>query len=110
MFRENPEIAALRDDPEVRAFAQTEAERSGRPVDVDLALIDAYIKYAKAKFPGDAKVQDMAEKYLKAIENTLEYKQAGTAEDQLRQSSVLNDRPIFGTIKAQRLFRLQRGR
>ncbi len=112
MFRENKNIADLREANEhgLRDFASKAARRLGHRVDVDLALIDEYIKSEMLRLPGSERVQTMAGQYEAAIEEALAYKQDMNEKNGLRSASVLMDQPILGTVREQRVQQLQYGR
>ncbi len=105
MYRNNDVFVNLRNDPAVHQFAHDESNRLKRPVDLDWSLIDSYIKQKTEPS------SDLAKRYNQVISENLERKQQLIEEDQLRQSSVLQDQPKADVPNKLRwLDALQRGR
>ena len=89
MFFEDPFFTEMRKDPAVQRFAQSRGLKT-----VDLALVHDYVMSRENDGSGEGPL--LAERYRKAVKETLEKRQAEVEADQLRSSSVQQDRPTVG--------------
>ncbi|MBI3289408.1 MAG: hypothetical protein HYZ74_07820, partial [Elusimicrobia bacterium] len=104
VFSEDPFFVEMRKDPNVQKFARVRGA-----TELTLSMVHDYVmmreSQATKREAGDGEGLLLAERYRRVMKDALERRQSEVESDQLRSSSVLQDRPSAGKHPGLQLLR-----